>query len=143
MTETLVVVDSNVLVGALCSARGQNREVLRLCLLGQCQPVIGTSLFLEYEDVMGRDEVFTRCPVTRADRMKLFRAFLKVCRWTSVYYLWRPNLGDEGDNHVFELAVAAGAEAIITNNVKDLRSGELKFPDVQVLKPTEFVKRMN
>jgi hypothetical protein len=25
-----------------------------------------------------------------------------------VYYRWRPNLPDEGDNHVLELAVAAG-----------------------------------
>jgi predicted nucleic acid-binding protein len=44
-----------------------------------------------------------------------------------VYYLWHPNLRDEGDNHVFELAGAGGAEAIVTTNVGDFRSAELRF----------------
>jgi hypothetical protein len=30
---------------------------------------------------------------------------------------WRPNLRDEGDNHLVELAIAGGAEAIVTYNV--------------------------
>lgn len=30
------------------------------------------------------------------------------------YYRWRPNLPDEGDNHVLELAVAAGDAPSIT-----------------------------
>jgi hypothetical protein len=35
-------------------------------------------------------------------------------------FLWRPNLPDEADNHVIELAVAGGASAVVTNNVRDL-----------------------
>ena len=29
--------------------------------------------------------------------------------WVRVYYLWRPNLPDEADNHLVELAVAGNA----------------------------------
>jgi hypothetical protein len=29
-------------------------------------------------------------------------------------YGWRPHLRDEGDNHLVELAIAGGAEAIVT-----------------------------
>jgi hypothetical protein len=47
----------------------------------------------------------------------LFEAYLSVCEWVQVYYLWRPHLRDEADNHAFELAGAGGAATIVTNNV--------------------------
>ncbi|MDD5028207.1 MAG: PIN domain-containing protein [Rhodoferax sp.] len=47
------------------------------------------------------------------------------CRLTEIYYLWRPNLRDEADNHVLELAVAAGAQAIITNE-EGVRCAQLR-----------------
>ncbi len=31
----------------------------------------------------------------------------------TVYYGWRPNLPDEGDNHLIELALAGSAQAIV------------------------------
>ena len=57
-----------------------------------------------------------------------------------VYYLWRPNLPDEGDNHLVELAIAGGADTIVTNNVRDVRRGELTFPSLRILTPSEFLK---
>ena len=45
----------------------------------------------------------------------------------------------EGDNHLIELAVAGSASAIVTNNVKDLRSGELLFPSIRVLTPADLL----
>jgi predicted nucleic acid-binding protein len=56
-----------------------------------------------------------------------------------IYFLWRPNLPDEADNHIVELAIAGGAEVIVTNNTSDLRSGELSFPQLQVLTPAQFL----
>jgi predicted nucleic acid-binding protein len=55
------------------------------------------------------------------------------------YGLWRPNLRDEGDNHVIELAVAGGAEAIITRNTRDFRFAELRFPSIQILTPESLL----
>jgi predicted nucleic acid-binding protein len=60
-----------------------------------------------------------------------------------IYFLWRPNLPDEADNHIVELAIAGGAEAIVTNNTSDLRGGELSFPQLQVLTPARFLKTIN
>jgi len=55
-------------------------------------------------------------------------------------YAWRPNLGDEADNHLVELAVAGQANYLVTRNVRDLRGGELKFPHISVVTPTQLLK---
>ena len=137
-----VVIDTSVIVAAMNSAQGGGRAVLRYCLTGRCQPILGEKLFNEYEDVFGRVEPFTKCPLSRKERDELLDAFLSVCEWTMVFFLWRPNLPDEGDNHLIELAVAGGANSLITHNVKDFRRGELRFPQVRIETPGEFLKRI-
>ena len=136
------VVDTNVIVSAMRSPDGLNRSILRACLQQNLKPVIGQALFLEYEDVMGRDQLFARTPLNGTERRLLLDAFLSVCDWVRVYYLWRPNLRDEGDNHVMELAVAATADAIITNNVDDFRRPGLRFPEIRILRPAEAMMEM-
>jgi predicted nucleic acid-binding protein len=49
-------------------------------------------------------------------------------------------LRDEADNHLVELAVAGGAAAIVTHNVRDLKNGALLFPSVRIVTPAEFLK---
>ncbi len=57
----------------------------------------------------------------------------------SVYSLWRPNLRDESDNHVLELAVAGGADIIVTGNGSDFESTALRFPRIRICTPREFL----
>ena len=138
-----VIVDTSVFVGALLrGSAGSSRQVLRLCLEQRCHPLMSEKLFLEYESVLARTQLFDGCPITSEERDVVFAGFSSKCRWVSVHFLWRPNLPDEGDNHVFELAVAGGAEVIVTRNVKDFRRGELRFPEVQVLTPSEFLRKV-
>ena len=135
-----VVVDTNVIVSALLNAEGANRSLLRRCLLGTVEPVLGEALFLEYEDVLSRPVLMSKSPLSAAERRQLFEAFLSVCTWVNVYFRWRPNLRDEGDNHLIELAVAGGANWIITNNLADFRGAELRFPQLRVAHPGEYLK---
>ena len=44
-----IVVDTNVFIGAILSPAGENREVLRACLLGRVRPLMGAALFHEYD----------------------------------------------------------------------------------------------
>lgn len=134
--------DTNVLVGALLSASGDNRSVLRACFDERVQPIVGEALFHEYEDVLGRDAMFQKSPLSTAERIHFFEAFMSTCEWTQVYYLWRPNLRDEGDNHLIELAVAGGASVIITNNVRDFRGSELRFTSIKVVDPGQLRKEL-
>jgi predicted nucleic acid-binding protein len=98
------------------------------------------ALFAEYRDVMGRDPLFINSPLTREERLEMFYAFMAVCRLTEIYYLWRPNLRDEADNHVIELAVAAGAQAIVTYNCADFLGAELNFPELSIVMPADLLK---
>ena len=140
MSALRVVIDTNVIAGALIRNGGPNRAVIRACLEGRLQPIVGQTLFLEYEDVICRSKVFRKCPLSPAERNEFLNAFLSVCDWVRVYFLWRPNLPDEGDNHIVELAVAGGATVIVTSNVGDFVETELKFPAIRVLRPAELIK---
>jgi len=137
-----VVVDTNVFVAGLLGKGGASRKVLEACLRGQLAPLMGTALYLEYEELLGRDEVWEECRLSATDREAVFDALMSVCEWTHVYYRWRPNLRDERDNHVLELAIAGGAVAIVTKNVRDFVGAELTFPDLRVMKPEPLIEEI-
>jgi uncharacterized protein len=137
----IVVVDTNVFVSAVMGANGASRQVMRLCLQGKLRPLMGNALLSEYEDVCARDELFDARLISRGNRDALLDAFFASCAWVPIYFLWRPNLRDEADNHVVELAVAGGAEMIITANKRDFRNAELSFPNIEVCNPIEFLQK--
>jgi putative PIN family toxin of toxin-antitoxin system len=135
----MIVVDTNVFVGA-CMGVGASAEVVRRCLTDQCKPAMGSTLFLEYEDVMTRTALFETCRLDPSERDELLDIFLANCQWIKTYFSWRPNLQDEGDNHVLELAVACAATHIVTWNKRDFSSMELRFPGLSIATPAEFLK---
>ena len=102
--------------------------------------MMGTTLFLEYEDVINREELFRKCLLNNEERHQALDDFLNICHWIRVYYSWRPNLRDEGDNHLIELAVAGGVKTIITKNIKDFKDSELSFPEILILTPKQFLE---
>lgn len=137
-----IVVDTNVFAASLTSSRGSNRRLIRSCLERAVIPLMGLALFHEYESIMSRRTITARCPLSAHERDDLLDAFLAVCQWVRIHFLWRPNLPDEADNHLLELAVAGGAAAVVTNNVRDLRRGELVFPGIRVQTPGRFLQSL-
>jgi putative PIN family toxin of toxin-antitoxin system len=136
-----IVVDTNVFVSA-CLGTGSCAAVIAACLQGRCAPLMGNALLSEYEDVLGRVDLFRTCRLSEPERGELLDAFLACCTWGRVYFAWRPNLQDEADNHLVELAVANGADAIVTRNLRDLSRMELRFPHLRVLLPEDFLKEI-
>lgn len=133
-----VVIDTNVLVAALQGSRPA-AQVVTWCLEGRLTPLIGGALFAEYEEVLARAQLFERASLSAEERAELFDIFLACCHWVRIYFGWRPNLPDEADNHLIELAVAGGATVIISRNLRDLTRGELIFPDLRIVPPETFV----
>jgi predicted nucleic acid-binding protein len=103
---------------------------------------MGAALYAEYESLLSREPLFRRCILDGSQREAVLDAFLSVCRWTVIYFSWRPNLRDEADNHLVELAVAGGASAVVTKNARDFRSAELHFPGLRMLQPEELLKEL-
>lgn len=136
----IIVVDTNIFVGA-CMGAGTASKVIAACLHKDHTPLMGAALFAEYSDVINREELFRACHLNSDERNELLDIFLACCRWTDIYFGWRPNLKDEGDNHLIELAVAGHAQCIVSRNIKDLKSGELLFPDILLLTPEAFLQR--
>ena len=88
---------------------------------------------------MSRPGMFVRSPISDEERKVLWAAFASRCQWVRVYYLWRPNLPDEADNHVVELAVAGRAEVIVTYNTRDFERTQLHFPGLRVVTPGKLI----
>ena len=135
-----MVIDTNVFVSAILSPDGEAREVLRRCLAGRARPLVSNALYLEYEDVLARDDLFPAESISTGDRKELLDAVLSTCEWVSVSFLWRPNLPDESDNHLIELAIAGNADSIITRNTKDIATGELIFDGINIVTPADWPK---
>ena len=103
-------------------------------------PLLSNLLFQKYEEVSSRKRVREASPLGTREIRDLLNAFYSVCSWVPVYFLWRPNLKDEGDNFLIELALAGNSRTIVTNNIKDLVAAELKFDDLRVLKPEQILR---
>jgi len=133
-----LILDTNIFLGA-CLGRGAANKLVGMCLEGSFSPLMGAALFAEHEDVLGREDLFKKAKLDQNERNELFDIYLNHCTWTQIYYGWRPNLRDEGDNHLIELAVAGNAQYIVTYNLKDFKSMDLQFPEFKIISPEVFL----
>lgn len=138
-----VVIDTNVFVGALQKNDGVNRAIFEMVFRNQIKPLMGDVLYMEYMSLLGRDYLYENSVLDVSEREEFFNALCSVCEWTEIYYKWRPNLRDEGDNHVIELGLAGNASQIISWNKRDFKGGDLMMPDIAIVTPVEFLKMYN
>jgi putative PIN family toxin of toxin-antitoxin system len=128
-----IVLDTNVLLTALKSAKGTSFRLLSKLGDGRFQLHVSAPLVAEYESVLKRGMLALSSQ--QIDDVVDF-----VCAQAEhhkIYYLWRPMLKDPGDDFVLELAVKANAQ-IVTWNVSDFKQAA-KF-GVRVQTPREFME---
>lgn len=135
------VIDTHVFVGA-CLGTGAANAVIRACLNGAARPLMGAALLAEHEDVLGREPLMAGSRLSRAERHELLDVYLSCCEWTRMYFTWRPNLPDEADNHLIELAVAGAAHFVVSRNLRDFRRAELSFSGLRCVDPAAFLKEL-
>jgi len=111
------VFDTNVLYAGIYSSTGASHQLLRLIERGLVTPILSTALVFEYEEVLKRNQKLLKLSDRAVDDV-----LNGMCRQgvpQKIHFLWRPQLSDPKDDHVLELAVAAGSADIITHNEKD------------------------
>ncbi|QEE47653.1 putative toxin-antitoxin system toxin component, PIN family [Rhizobium sp. WL3] len=137
-----IVAVTNVLVSA-CIGRGPASKVIEACLTDRLSPMLSMALYLEYEDVINRTAPFERARFDINQRNDLLDAFFSRCTLVDIHYRWRPNLRDEGDNHLVDLAVSANARYLVTWNIRDFSGGELRFDRVEVIDPAQLIRELS
>jgi len=117
MGDFRAVLDTNVLYSGLYSATGASYQLLRLIERGHWTPILSTTLVFEYEEILKRNQKLLKLSDRAVDDVLNGLCCQGACQ--KVYFLWRPQLSDPKDDHILELAVAAGGADIVTHNVKD------------------------
>ncbi|HRJ08774.1 MAG TPA: putative toxin-antitoxin system toxin component, PIN family [Prosthecobacter sp.] len=116
------VLDTCVLVSALRSSSGASHAVLQAVYARRIRIALSVSLAMEYEAVCSRPGLV---PALTAGQIRtVVDVLCALAHQQKVFFTWRPHLPDADDDHVFELAVAAGAPYIITQNFRDFRGSD-------------------
>jgi putative PIN family toxin of toxin-antitoxin system len=133
-----VVIDTNVLVSAVRSRNGASFRLLELVGTGLFDIVVSVPVVLEYEDALLRQLSSTK--LRKSDITSIVDYLCSVGKHQEIFFLWRPLLRDPNDDHIAELAVAAGCAAIITYNLRDF-SAIANFGLVAIT-PLQFLRQL-
>jgi len=135
MNKYRAVIDTNVLHAGLYSASGASYQILRLIECGRVIPLLSTTLLFEYEEVLKRNQKM----LGLSDRAvnDVLDGLCVRGEPRKIHFLWRPHLSDPKDDHVLELAIAAGGVDIVTHNVKDFANA-LSL-GVRILTPAQLL----
>jgi putative PIN family toxin of toxin-antitoxin system len=136
------LLDTNVIVAAFRSRTGASQAILRRALSNDLPLVVHPKLLYEYRDVLSRPDTLDGSGITFSEAELVLAHLAARAANVEVRYLWRPNLRDEGDNFVLEIAVAAWPCTIVTHNVADFQRTELRFPQVVVMTPGQLIKSL-
>lgn len=136
-----IVLDTSVLVAGLRSRLGASNRVLAMVAERRCVPLISTSMFLEYQDVLLRAEHRLATGMGEEDVAGFLAALASAAEPVDVHFQWRPQLPDPSDELVLEAAVNARADAIVTHNVRDFEPATRIF-GIAVMTPARLLEEL-
>ena len=138
-----VVLDTCVIFQALYSSSGASHAILQLVRQGALQLVVSTPVFTEYCDVCLRPRSLELFGLTADEVWAVLDFIAYISVKIDIKYLLRPNLQDENDNLIMELAFASDSRYLITKNVRDFTcNSELHFDGVTVITPADFMQQV-
>jgi uncharacterized protein len=133
-----ITLDTNVLVSAFISKRGNSADVLDLiATFDEISLVLSKEILEEFKDVMNRKEVAARFDYSRTDIAKFEAAIRDVAEIVAVRSIFKAVREDPDDDVVVNTAIDGRADYIISGD-RHLR--ELKrFQGVRIVSPKAFL----
>jgi putative PIN family toxin of toxin-antitoxin system len=137
-TPNSIILDTSVLIAGFRSPTGASAELVRLALRGKVKPAASVAIFLEYEEVLQREDQRLAHGRSREQIDLFLRVLAGVLIPVDIYFHWRPQLFDADDEMVLDAAIAGGVMAIVTHNVKHFLPAARSF-GIDVLTPSQFL----
>jgi len=134
------VIDTNVIIAARRSRSGTSNALLRAIDAGRLGMIVSVPLFLEYEAVLTRPEHLLAARLTERDVRGFLDYLASIVEPVKLHYLWRPQLGDVGDEMVLETAINGRADLIATFNVRHF--GPAQRFGIEVNTPAGTMRRL-
>ena len=128
-----VVLDTSVLVSAVITPTGPNAQVIDLVATGEIRPYLTEAVLAEYYRVFNYERL------QHLDRRRIAR-LRGLLETASVKVKSRGRLkisGHEDDNRIYECAVAAKANYIITENAKHFKK---PYKNTKIVNARQFLK---
>jgi uncharacterized protein len=128
-----VVLDSNILLVAI-GKKSRYRPMWENFTLGHYQLIVSEEILYEYEEILQQHSA----PGAAEIVMKIFTESPDVI-YQHVYYSWHIIKSDPDDNKFFDIAVAANADYLITNDAHFNSAKSVTFPKVNIISADEFL----
>jgi len=134
-----IVIDTNVLVAALRSRRGASFKLVSALPSDKFAIAISVPLVFEYEDADALKRLESSA-ITEQGIGDFIDFLCEIGHHQEIFFLWRPFLPDPSDDHVLEVAVAAGCDTIVTYNKRDFRG--IEYFGIRILDPRELLSEI-
>jgi putative PIN family toxin of toxin-antitoxin system len=134
-----LVLDTNVLVTALCNRDGASHLLVRWALADKISLLASPPLWLEYEAVLKRPEIRLRHGISMEELDCVLDTLAAHVEPVHLNYLWRPQLRDPKDEMVLETALNGVADTLVTFNTKDFADAAGRF-SLKLVTPAECIK---
>jgi putative PIN family toxin of toxin-antitoxin system len=128
-----IVLDSNVLLIAL-GRKSRFKPIWDAFVDGKYQLVISDEILYEYQEILVQHSA-----VGIAE--KVGEAFVESpdIIFQQIYYKWNVIKSDPDDNKFFDIAVAANADYLVTNDAHFNKAKKSSFPSVKIISAEDFL----
>ena len=117
------VLDTNVVIAGLRSQNGASFQLLRkLADDKRLELCLSTALLLEYEEVIARFR--SEIPLDDEAIEEVIDFLCLIAIAPTIYFRWRPTLGDPDDEFLLDLAVAGRCRFVVSFNQRDLQAAD-------------------
>jgi putative PIN family toxin of toxin-antitoxin system len=128
-----IVLDSNILLVAI-GKRSRHRPIWEAFIAEKYNLIVSDELIYEYEEILQRYSA----PGVSEIVMDIFVEAPQVI-YQQIYYSWNLIKQDPDDDKFFDIAVAANADYLVTNDAHFNVVKHLSFPSVKIISADEFL----